>query len=143
VKKQMYKVHAPHRESGHIADAELRETRGVDGQTDWEMLYTPGRKARAEFRSFRKLSRFARAMGDDGEAGGRSQLMLPAAGHQQANLELPDEHEALVAQLIKHKGAEKKARELVGKKPEAVRLHLRAIPYLPEGQAGRTSRAGS
>jgi hypothetical protein len=141
VKKQMYKVHAPHRESGYIADAELRETRDGDGQPDWEMLYTPGRKARAEFRSFGKSPRFARAMGDDGEAGGRTQLTLPAAGHQLASPELADEYEALVAQLVRHKVAEKKARQLVREKPEAVRLQLRAIPYLPEGQ-GRKNFAG-
>jgi hypothetical protein len=141
VKKQMYKVHAPHRESGYIAEAELREAKGGDVQPDWEMLYTPGRKARAEFRSFKKSSRFASAAGDGGEAGGRSQLMWPAAEHQPTVPELPDEHEALVAQLVKHKVAEKKARALVREKPEAVRLRLRAITFLPEGQ-GRKNFAG-
>jgi hypothetical protein len=42
-----------------------------------------------------------------------------------------------VAQLVAHKVSEKKARELVSEKAEAVRLHLRAIPYLPEGQGAK------
>jgi hypothetical protein len=47
----------------------------------------------------------------------------------------------LVAGLVGHGVAEKKARELVEAKPEAVSLHLRAVPYLPEGQ-GKKNFAG-
>jgi hypothetical protein len=136
VKKQMYKVHAPHRLSGYIVDVELRETRGADGTPDWEMLYTPGRKARAEFRLFKKSARPARAVGDGG-----GQLMLPATVASSQSTPIPDAHEDLVAQLVKHKVGEKKARALVKAKPEVVGLHLRAIPYLPEGQ-GRKNFAG-
>ncbi|HYG81414.1 MAG TPA: hypothetical protein VD861_13545, partial [Pyrinomonadaceae bacterium] len=57
VKKQMYKLHAPHKKSGYISDVELRETRDGEGHPDWEMLYTPGRRARAEFRAFRRTTR--------------------------------------------------------------------------------------
>ena len=140
VKKQMYKLHAPHKKSGYITDVELRETRDGDGQPDWEMLYTPGRRARAEFRAFRRTMRAvdvgvpARA-----EAGGR-QPELPPAAPTPAD-ELSPELESLVAQLVGHKVSEKKARELVTAKPESVSLHLRAIPYLPEGQ-GKKNFAG-
>ena len=44
VKKQMFKLHAPHREAGDIVKVEYRETTARDGQPDWEMLYTPGRR---------------------------------------------------------------------------------------------------
>jgi hypothetical protein len=141
VKKQMYKLHAPHRQSGYIADVELRETRGGDGERDWEMLYTPGRKARAEFRSFKRSTHASLVSVDEGHTGGRRQLMLPAVGQSPADASFSLDHEALVAQLVKHKVDEKKARELVRKKPDAVRLHLRAIPYLPEGQ-GKKNFAG-
>jgi hypothetical protein len=125
VKKQMYKLHAPHRQSGYVAEVELRETRDAEGRPDWEMLYTPGPKARAEFRSFKR-------------AGGRKgQLSLPAAAEPPPLLQPSTAHEDLVAQLVAYKVSEKKARELVSKKPEAVRLHLRAIPYLPEGQGAK------
>ena len=125
VKKQMYKLHAPHRQSGYVAEVELRETRDPEGRPDWEMLYAPGPKARAEFRSFKR-------------AGGRKgQLSLPAAAEPVPLPRPPTLNEDLVAQLVAHKVSEKKARELVAEKPEAVSLHLRAIPYLPEGQGAK------
>jgi hypothetical protein len=145
VKKQMYKLHAPHKKSGYISDVELRETRGGDGQPDWEMLYTPGRRARAEFRAFRRTTRAADVRVPARAEAGVMQPELPAAAPTPAD-ELPLELEALVSQLVGHKVSEKKARDLVMAKPESVGLHLRAIPYLPEGQgmknfAGRLVKA--
>jgi hypothetical protein len=136
VKKQMYKLHAPHKKSGYISDVELRETRGGDGQPDWEMLYTPGRRARAEFRAFRRTTRAADVRVPARVEAGVSRPGLPAAAPTPAD-ELPPELEALVTQLMGHKVSEKKARELVMTKPESVSLHLRAIPYLPEGQGSK------
>src|SRR5512135_695286 len=52
VKRQMYKVHAPHRRSGYIAGVEFEATTDRAGRPDWTMHYTPGPKARAEFRAF-------------------------------------------------------------------------------------------
>src|SRR5207248_4158774 len=52
VKKQMYKVHAPHRKSGYIAAVEFEATTDKENKPDWLMLYTPGPKARAEYRTF-------------------------------------------------------------------------------------------
>jgi hypothetical protein len=54
VKKQMYKVHAPHRKSGYIAAVEFEATADRENKPDWLMLYTPGPKARAEYRTFTK-----------------------------------------------------------------------------------------
>jgi hypothetical protein len=51
-KKQMYKIHQPHRESGYILKVDYQECTDHEGKTDWEMLYTPGPKAVAEFRAF-------------------------------------------------------------------------------------------
>lgn len=51
---QMYKVHKPHLQSGYIAGVDYQETLDADGQPDWVMLYKPGTKALAEFRSFNK-----------------------------------------------------------------------------------------
>lgn len=48
VKKQMYKIHAPHREAGYIVKVEYQETIGSEGVRDWEMFYTPGPRAIAE-----------------------------------------------------------------------------------------------
>src|SRR5947209_6558779 len=52
VKKQMYKVHAPHRRSDYIDGVEFEAVTDGSGQPDWVMFYTPGRKAKAEHDAF-------------------------------------------------------------------------------------------
>jgi hypothetical protein len=52
VKKQLYKLHQPHRESGYITKVEFEEAVDEEGRPDWLMLYTPGRKAKHEFKVF-------------------------------------------------------------------------------------------
>lgn len=54
VKKQMFKVHTLHRKSGYIEGIEYEATSDPDGKPDWLILYTPGPKARAEYRAFTK-----------------------------------------------------------------------------------------
>src|SRR3712207_658074 len=140
VKKQMYKLQAPHKKSGYISEVELRETRDVDGRPDWEMFYTPGRKARAEFRSFKRAMRPG-VMIVEGEPARRPVPSIPATGGANDTQTLSPDLESLVAALVSHKVSEEKARHLVQAKPETVRLQLRAIPYLPDGQ-GKKNFAG-
>lgn len=52
VKKQMYKIHVPHKRSGYIKEVTFSETRDGDGKADWVMVYTPGPAARAEYEQF-------------------------------------------------------------------------------------------
>src|SRR3954470_6594911 len=52
VRSQMNKLHAPHRKSGYIQGVEFERTADRDGKPDWLMVYTPGPKARAEYRAF-------------------------------------------------------------------------------------------
>jgi hypothetical protein len=137
VKKQMYKLNAPHRLSGYVDDVELREFRGADGRPDWEMLYTPGRRAKAEFRELKRARRSLEASLPEEPVGSGRPALPPPAEAVTSNPEL----ESLVAELVGHKVSEKKARELAVTKPEAVRLQLRALPFLPEGQ-GRKNYAG-
>jgi hypothetical protein len=54
VHKQMAKIHAPHKESGYIAEVRFQATVDADRQPDWVMLYTPGRKAKSEFQAFNR-----------------------------------------------------------------------------------------
>lgn len=136
VKKQMYKLQAPHKKSGYISEVELRETRDADGRPDWEMFYTPGRKARAEFRSFKRTVRPGLTVVES-EPAGRPAPSLPTMGGANDIQILSPDLESLVAALVSHKVSEEKARQLVQAKAETVRLHLRAIPYLPDGQGKR------
>jgi hypothetical protein len=68
------------------------------------------------------------------------QLALPAGNEGRATGET-HEQEELVRKLMSFKVSEKKARELVKAKPEAVRLHILALPYLPASQ-GQKNFAG-
>lgn len=66
VKKQMYKVHRDHLNSGYLAKVEYETIMDSEGRADWNMYYTPGPNAAAEFRAFRggvhkALSRVASA----------------------------------------------------------------------------------
>lgn len=54
VRSQMNKIHKPHRESGYIAGINYQDTTDANGNPDWVMLYMPGPKARAEFKTFAK-----------------------------------------------------------------------------------------
>jgi hypothetical protein len=53
-KKQMWKIHRPHRLSGYIADVTYEATLDQEGKADWLMHYTPGRKAKAEYNTFNR-----------------------------------------------------------------------------------------
>lgn len=132
VKKQMYKLHAPHKRSGYISAVEFRQITDGEGQPDWEMLYTPGRKARAEFRASSR--RTSRAIDVRPEV---KQPKLFPASEPPAPEETKPELEMLVTKLVSFNVSEKKARDLVSRKPEAVRLHISAIPYLPAGQGAK------
>lgn len=52
VKKQMYKVHLAHRESGYIAKVKYQEIIDREGLSDWEIFYTPGSRAFQEYQAF-------------------------------------------------------------------------------------------
>ena len=52
VKKQMYKIHRPHLESGYLKHVHLSATRDGAGDPDWDMIYTPGPRAEREYRAF-------------------------------------------------------------------------------------------
>ena len=60
-RKQMDKLHAPHRKSGYILGVEFEPTTDGDGNPDWIMLYRPGPKARAEYRAFARRGGPSRA----------------------------------------------------------------------------------
>jgi len=48
VKKQMYKVHQPHKDSGYIENASFEDAVDEEGRPDWLMTYMPGPKAQNE-----------------------------------------------------------------------------------------------
>jgi hypothetical protein len=52
IKKQMHKVHLPHRQAGYLAQVVFEALTDAAGAPDWVMHYTPGPKARAEYAAF-------------------------------------------------------------------------------------------
>ena len=51
-KKQMYKVHQPHKKSGYLSEVSYESVQDSDGKPDWMMRYVPGPKAKNEFEYF-------------------------------------------------------------------------------------------
>jgi hypothetical protein len=143
VKKQMYKVHAPHLKSGYLAKVEFQQRRGEGGELDWLMLYTPGRKAAAEFREAnRKLRPIQRPSATP-------RPLPPATTEPQqpvrqvrqfdsptaaAISEADGAGEQLVSKLMAFHVGEGTARELVRDYRRAVELQLKALPHRNTGK---------
>jgi hypothetical protein len=112
VKKQMSKIHKPHRESGYIVKTEFQETVDSKGSRDWEMFYTPGPKAIAEYRAFtnRSLSAAVLASLSAPKAPVRQPVMDPV----QVALDLQDsDNAALLHEMTRRGITEKKACDLL------------------------------
>ena len=100
LKKQMFKIHIPHRESGYIAKVEYQVTTDAAGKPDWEMLYSPGPKAVAEYEGF--TNKQARL---------QFQTTAPAVSHDPAAATAIDPNQ--LAEMTRRGITEKKARELL------------------------------
>lgn len=140
VKKQMYKVHAPHLRSGYLAKVEFQEQRGEGGELDWLMLYTPGRRAQAEFREASKRPR-AIERPKPTKPKNETPPYLPVATTapeppaQAAIHETdPEQTEQLVSKLMAFHVAEATARELVRDYRKTVELQLKALPHRNTGR---------
>lgn len=51
-RKQMYKVHQPHKASGYLTDIQFEKGMDRQGRPDWVIAYEPGPKARSEYEVF-------------------------------------------------------------------------------------------
>lgn len=135
VRKQMYKVHAPHLKSGYLAKVEFQEQCSESGELDWLMLYTPGRKAQAEFKEASKKPRTlprpqaAKATKPNRET---PASLPPATTEPQpaaAIHEADAASEQLVSKLVRFHLSEITARELVADYRKSVELQLKALPH--------------
>ncbi len=124
LKKQMFKVHAPHRESGYIIKVDYQKITNREGQPDWEMLYTPGPKASAEYHAF--TNRQSRQLFTGGPS------LYPQSRNRQPVQEilaLSEVDNTLLVELSRRGITEKKARELVAKLKPAQEL-IDQLEYL-------------
>jgi hypothetical protein len=142
VRKQMYKVHLPHLKSGYLAKVEFQEQRSEGGELDWIMLYTPGRRAVAEFKEASKKPRIIQRPQATKAAKPSHEtprpLPPPASNMQPAptgnSQDDPEQTEQLVSKLAKFHIAEATARELVRDYRRAVELQLKALPHRNTGR---------
>ena len=129
VKKQMYKLHAPHKRSEYIAAVEFRETTDGEGQSDWEMLYTPGQRAKAEFKAAGRKARTIQRPSQPAPS------LLPAAPEPEQPMAQPVREvepqglDPLIAKLVSLHITEPTASELVRDYRKSVELQLRALPH--------------
>ena len=136
VRKQMYKVHAPHLRSGYLASVEFQEQQTTSGEPDWLMLYTPGRRALAEFREASRKPR-PRAAKASKPSRAIPAAPPPALSAPQAAPPISEADEAgaqLVSRLIAFHVSEATARELVRDYRKSVELQLRALPHRNTGK---------
>ena len=109
VKKQMYKLHVPHREAGYITKVDYQGTTDAEGKPDWEMFYTPGTKAFAEFQAFTHRQGQHPMLNSTQEPQQLEQSRTPT----QANLDLVATDLELLPDLTRRGITESKARELL------------------------------
>jgi hypothetical protein len=130
VKKQLYKIHQPHKQSGYVAKIEFEETRDATGAMDWVIFYTPGRRAKAEFKRFN--TKEGRAL--DRQRPPRPHLvtvgLLKSAIAEVAQETVGDEIEsALIKRLIDAGVTENVACELAAIDAQECERQLDALPH--------------
>lgn len=149
VKKQMYKVHAPHRKSGYLDGVEFEAVTDGSGRPDWVMFYTPGQKAKAEHNAF---SRRRQVQDSTGKGNGKAlapaehpptsdQLPASADGVHGQGAVLDPESTRFLSRLRSLGVSDKKAEELVRSKRDVVERQLSALPYR-NLEKGRKNPAG-
>jgi len=109
VKKQMWKLHAPHREAGYIVKVDYQQTIDGEGKADWEMFYTPGPKAFAEYEAFTNRHAQPPVSGAPKEL----PAIEPSRRASQGDLRFGDTDDGILGELTRRGVAEKKAREIL------------------------------
>ena len=108
-KKQMYKIHKPHLDSGYLAKISYQQTVDGAGNPDWAMLYDPGPRARAEFAVFQKRSGTAAHNSVAEEASGAEAAEVQVITRQ------PSPGASLEQELMQRGVSQHQARKLLSK----------------------------
>ena len=112
VKKQMHRLHKVHKDSGYIERVDYEKKVDTNGIEDWEMFYTPGPKAFAEYRAF--THRQARQQSSTESVNYSPTLRRGStAEFKQASLDFSESESTLVEELNRRGVTLKKARDLI------------------------------
>ncbi len=112
-KKQMYKIHKPHLDSGYLAKISYQHTVDGAGNPDWVMLYDPGPRARAEFQTFQKRTGAGPTPAAALENSINNEPPEPVEAQVSTMREVPEG--ALEQELMKRGVSQQQARKLLGK----------------------------
>lgn len=139
-RKQMYKLHATHLQSGYLAKVEYEETTDGEGRPDWCFWYSPGRQAEEEFNAF-AARRQPRTRVTTEIHRPRKTAATPAAPRM-ASLPLGEPEDtapaaALVEQLVANELNRSDAERLAREKPDECRRQLTYLPFVPEFKSTR------
>jgi hypothetical protein len=106
-KKQMYKVHRPHLQSGYLSAVRFEETSDDEGKPDWIMFYVPGAKARAEYATFTRKGRLVELTPEAVTAPAEERPAAPPR----------EEGEALLQELVRRGVTKTRAEKLLASLP--------------------------
>lgn len=128
VKKQMWKLHKPHLDSGYILrPVSLDEMEDAEGQADWMMSYIPGPKARAEYATFRPKG----ALTEGDVVRTRRRTSKRTAPSASVHRELDEAAERLLGELVEFGVERTRARTLVdGLDSNALERAERILDYV-------------
>lgn len=137
VKKQLYRINKAHKESGYISKVEFEETTDANGRIDWLMWYTPGRKAKSEFKRFNtKEGRELDRQRVQRPHSVTLELIEPPFADADAKIieenyeDIQDAQDStIINRLIEAGVTEGVARKLAISHPEECELQLEALPY--------------
>lgn len=128
VRPQMWKIHKPHKDSGYIKSVEFEKTTDENGMSDWLIKYTPGRRAKHEFKEF--SARKGGGLGFDRPRLLPTEKATPLSAQE---IKLTSKQESLFTCLLAFNIGDGKARELVEKYPDRVAQELEAWPHREKG----------
>jgi hypothetical protein len=132
VKKQMHKIHAPHRKAGYLAGVEFEATTDREGRPDWMMAYTPGPKARAEYRAF------------TGKGGPVLLDVTPTPSQPEPELKVEPEPTGLERELVERGVTGSVAADLVHDFPaDRIRHQIEVVDWLRETKPKRIKDLGA
>ncbi len=132
MRKQMAKLHAPHLRSGYLAGVEYEPTSDREGRPDWAMIYTPGPKAKAEYRAF------------TGKGGPVLLDVPPTPSQPEPELKVEPEPTGLERELVDRGVTRSVAADLVRDFPEdRIKTQIERVDWLRETKPKRVKDLGA
>lgn len=126
-KKQLGTIHKPHLKSDYISKVEVEETTDEQGRIDWFLWYTPGKKAKREYREFNERSR---GEGSIPKPAPRPRLVeAKSESKEESQPALIPEDNALIEKLTGHGIEESRAIRLIAADRAECELWAAAWPH--------------